>query len=394
MGDGRLREQQRGVDGFGAVRAQHGGQDGAGGDVDGDRQLGPAQGGVVEDCEDVQAGGVDLDLLARAQRDGRGERPPLPRAGDTVSAAVDVLARVGEGGDQPVEGGLGAHRDRVPMSLREDPGRDGEQGLDGALGAAAPAPDRLLHRGHDPLVRAPREARCASGAVVEQPPQTLLAVVQPHLLHRGAADLPEAERGELVGLGPLTLGEGVPLRVVALLGHEAGLGAVGVAGLHLPDVSAPRQRPFPGRRRGGLEQAPLRRRLRLLAGLGADEGERGVGEQVPGQHHFLPLLGNQVDALAGQADDLPAQPPEADLPADRQHRPPATPSCHRAHTPPPPQSPATPAVPIPPLPATARTGPGPTRTPWCRGESSDTVRDPCHRAWKTAGRTVIGVPTA
>ncbi|WP_406098308.1 hypothetical protein, partial [Kitasatospora purpeofusca] len=158
VGDGHLREQQRGVDGLGAGRAQHGGQDRAGGDVDGDRQLGPAQGAVVEDHEDVQARGVDLHLLARAQRHGRGERPSLPGPGDAVPAAVDVLARVGEGGDQPVEGGLRAHRHRVPVPLRQNPGRHRQQGLDRALGAPAPTPDRLLHRGHHPLVRAPREA--------------------------------------------------------------------------------------------------------------------------------------------------------------------------------------------------------------------------------------------
>jgi hypothetical protein len=36
VGDGHLRQQQGRVDGFGRAGAQHGGEDGAGGDVDGD----------------------------------------------------------------------------------------------------------------------------------------------------------------------------------------------------------------------------------------------------------------------------------------------------------------------------------------------------------------------
>jgi hypothetical protein len=57
--DGHLREQQGRIDGLGAGGAQDGGEDGAGGDVDGDREFGPAGGAVVEDGEDVQPGGVD-----------------------------------------------------------------------------------------------------------------------------------------------------------------------------------------------------------------------------------------------------------------------------------------------------------------------------------------------
>ncbi|MEV5931060.1 hypothetical protein ACPCSG_33270 [Streptomyces cellulosae] len=58
--------------------AQDGGEDDAGGDVDGKREFGAAGGAVVEDGQDVQAGGADLDLLARTQRHGRrNARPPV-----------------------------------------------------------------------------------------------------------------------------------------------------------------------------------------------------------------------------------------------------------------------------------------------------------------------------
>ncbi|EST18454.1 hypothetical protein [Streptomyces roseochromogenus] len=63
MRDSHLGQEEGGVDGFGAVRAQDGGRDGAGGDVDGDGQLRPAQAAVLQDGHDVQAGGVDLHLF-------------------------------------------------------------------------------------------------------------------------------------------------------------------------------------------------------------------------------------------------------------------------------------------------------------------------------------------
>ncbi|MET9819849.1 hypothetical protein [Streptomyces sp. NPDC006355] len=54
--DGHLRQQQGRVDDFGCAGAQHGGEDGAGGDVDSDGEFGPGQASVVEVGEDVQAG--------------------------------------------------------------------------------------------------------------------------------------------------------------------------------------------------------------------------------------------------------------------------------------------------------------------------------------------------
>ncbi|WP_385624547.1 hypothetical protein PXH67_37940 (plasmid) [Streptomyces sp. P8-A8] len=53
MGDGHLGQEQGGIDSFGAARAQDGGQDGAGGDVDGDGQLRPSQAAVLQDGHDV-----------------------------------------------------------------------------------------------------------------------------------------------------------------------------------------------------------------------------------------------------------------------------------------------------------------------------------------------------
>lgn len=55
MRDGHFRQEEGGVDSFGAVRAQDGGQDGAGGDVDGDRQLRPTKAAVLKESHDVQA---------------------------------------------------------------------------------------------------------------------------------------------------------------------------------------------------------------------------------------------------------------------------------------------------------------------------------------------------
>lgn len=62
--DGHFGEQQSRIDGFGRARAQHSGEHGTGGDVDGDGQLGAGEAAVVEEGQDVQAGGVDRDGLS------------------------------------------------------------------------------------------------------------------------------------------------------------------------------------------------------------------------------------------------------------------------------------------------------------------------------------------
>ncbi|WP_367141123.1 MULTISPECIES: hypothetical protein [Streptomyces] len=87
----------------------------------------------------------------------------------------------------------------------------------------------------------------------------------------------------------------------------------------------PRQSLLPRRGRSGLEQPPLRHRLRLLR-FRAQYREAGVGEQVPGQHHLIrPVLAGQVETLPGQGNDLPPRPTKADVCTDRDHRPPAPP---------------------------------------------------------------------
>ncbi|GHJ26965.1 hypothetical protein TPA0910_13980 [Streptomyces hygroscopicus subsp. sporocinereus] len=110
---GHLRQQQGGVDGLGRVRAQHGGEDGAGGDVDGDGELRAGQAPVVEEGEDVQAGGVDLDLFAGPQSCGGGERPPVNAGRHLPHGPGGQFAGPGESGDEPVERGLGRRGHRA-----------------------------------------------------------------------------------------------------------------------------------------------------------------------------------------------------------------------------------------------------------------------------------------
>jgi len=186
-GDGHLCEQQGRVDGLGRAGAQDGGEDGAGGDVDGDGEFGAAEGAVVEEGEDVQAGGVDLDLFAGPQRPGGGEGPSLEAGGKGPDGAGGQFAGAGEGGDEPVQGGLGRRGHGAgAVPVLKDLVDQGEQAVDGALGAAAPAAQRLADRGGDSLVGPPRGTGGAGGAVVEEPPQALFAVGKSHALHRGA----------------------------------------------------------------------------------------------------------------------------------------------------------------------------------------------------------------
>ncbi|MEV7037585.1 hypothetical protein [Amycolatopsis sp. NPDC051061] len=67
--------QQGRVDGLGADRAQYRGADGAGGDVDGDGEVGAVLDAVGGQDHDVDRGGVDLDLLTGPRGGRRGERP-------------------------------------------------------------------------------------------------------------------------------------------------------------------------------------------------------------------------------------------------------------------------------------------------------------------------------
>ncbi|MER7871944.1 hypothetical protein ABTZ90_33690 [Streptomyces cellulosae] len=136
--------------------AQDGGEDDAGGDVDGKREFGAAGGAVVEDGQDVQAGGADLDLLARTQRHGRSERPPAGGGGQRAGGAAGVSGGPGELVDEPVDDGLGRYRHRAaPVPVVQDPRDHGLQALDGALGTAALAAQGLLDRGDDAFVGAP-----------------------------------------------------------------------------------------------------------------------------------------------------------------------------------------------------------------------------------------------
>ncbi len=107
VGDGHLREQQGGVDGLGRARAQHGGEDGAGGDVDGDGEFGPGQAPVVEEGEDVQAGGVNLHLFTGRAAPWRGEGPPVDTRGHLPHGPRGQFAGPGKSSDQPVQRGLG-----------------------------------------------------------------------------------------------------------------------------------------------------------------------------------------------------------------------------------------------------------------------------------------------
>ncbi|WP_405562688.1 hypothetical protein [Streptomyces phaeochromogenes] len=185
--DGHLRQQQGRVHGLGRTRAQDGGEDGAGGDVDGDGEFGAGEGAVVEEGQDIQAGGVDLDLLAGPQGRGGGEGAPVEARGGLPDGATGQFAGAGEGGDEPVQRGLGrcGHRPG-PVPVFQDVVDQGEQAVDGAFGAAAPAAQCLADGGDDPFVGPPGGTGGTGAAVVEEPPQTLFAVGEPHALHRGA----------------------------------------------------------------------------------------------------------------------------------------------------------------------------------------------------------------
>ncbi len=181
--------------------------------------------------------------------------------------------------DEPVEGGLGGDGHcAAAVPVGKDLRDQGHQALDGALGAAALAAQRFLDGGDDAFVGAPGRHGPAGGAVVDQPPQALLAVGQAHALHRGPGDRSEADRGQLRGLGLLALREREPVGIVLGPGHPAAVRPAGQAGLHLADVPLPGQRLAPRLLGRGFEQTPLRHGL---GHLGAHDGEARVGEQMP-----------------------------------------------------------------------------------------------------------------
>jgi hypothetical protein len=184
---------------------------------------------------------------------------------------------MGELVDEPVERGRRRHRHRVAVPVFQHLCDQGHQGADGAFGAAAAAAQHVLDRRRDAFVDTARGAGCAGGAVVDQPPQALLAVGQAHALHRGPRDLPEPDRGQLVGLGLLALRECPPVRIVLLAYRSGTAGPVGQAALHFADVAEPGDRFVPGGGRGGLEQPPPRRGLSRGC-VRAHDGEAGVGE--------------------------------------------------------------------------------------------------------------------
>ncbi|MEU8837215.1 hypothetical protein [Streptomyces sp900116325] len=132
-------------------------------------------------------GGVDLDLFTGPQRRGRREGPPFEAGGHLPHRATGQFAGAGEGGDETVQRGLGrdGHRPRA-VPLLKDLVDQREQAVDGALGAAAPAAQCFADGGDDSFVGPAGGAGGAGGAVVEEPPQALLAVGQAHALHCGA----------------------------------------------------------------------------------------------------------------------------------------------------------------------------------------------------------------
>lgn len=220
-----LRQQQSGVHRLGPAWAQHRRQDRPSGDIDTDREFGASHTPVVEQREDVQAGGIDLDLLPGPQSHGRGELTPVVRERSTADAFRRVISWVGELVDKPVERGLRRHRDRVPVPVFQELRDQRHQRLDGALGAPPLPAQYVPDRGDDPLVLTPSTAavtslRAAGGAVVDQPPQPLLAVGQPHALHRRPRHPPETQRRQFLRFGLLPLGKRPPIRVVLRPHHS------------------------------------------------------------------------------------------------------------------------------------------------------------------------------
>ncbi|WP_333752196.1 hypothetical protein [Streptomyces sp. IBSBF 2394] len=167
------------------------------------------------------------------------------------------------------------------MPVGKDLVDEREEAVDGAAGAAAAVAQRFADGGDDSLVGPAGGAGGAGGAVVEEPPQALFAVGQAHALHRGARNAAEAERGQLFRFGLFAFGQRVPLRVVLRPHRSFAAGPSGEPAFDFSHVPLPGQCPFTRCGGGGLEQAPLRGRLRRI---GPDDGEAGVGEQVPGEH--------------------------------------------------------------------------------------------------------------
>ncbi|WP_259605977.1 MULTISPECIES: hypothetical protein [Microbacterium] len=134
VGHERTREHDDEVHALGRLRAQHRREHRSGGDVDHDRQVGPADGLVVDPDHDVQRRRVDLHLLARPQGDPADEIAPrlkrerLAGLGGAEGVAATVL-----GVDQPVERGAARHRHLVAVAVAHPPGdvRDEDRAADG-----------------------------------------------------------------------------------------------------------------------------------------------------------------------------------------------------------------------------------------------------------------------
>ncbi len=300
VGHGHLGEQQGRVHGPRALLAQHGRHHRPRGHIQGDGQLRAYRAAVLADSHHVQAGGVDLDQLARPQRHRRPEGPRR-RSGGGAGRAAGMLQRVGQYPRQPVERRRRRQRHRArPVGVGQDLSGQLPKPLQRAPGAAALAAQRLQHGGHHPLIGPARRAgRFAAG---DQSHEAARVVAGAHAAHGGAADPRPAQRREFVGLGLLPLGHRPPFRVVFGPGYPAAARAAGQPGLDLADVPLPGQSPLPLTVGHRLQQPPRR----YPGGRGVDYRERGVGEQERGEHRGgLPVLVDQPHRRPGHGGHLP-----------------------------------------------------------------------------------------
>ncbi len=309
-GHGHLGQQHRQLHRPVLLRVQHGGQHAAARLVQRGRHRHHHRGPVLAHRADRQAGGGYLHPLRGPQR-GRRATGPAARGGG-ARRATRRLGRIRQRLHQPVQRRTGRQPHLMwPLGVRHDPLRQLDHLPDGGLlPAPAPAPAQSLqHGGHHPLVRPPGRRRAPQVTFVDQPPQALPAVDQPHPLHRGPAHPGPAQPCEFPRLGRFPLRQSERPRVV-LGPWRAASGAARQPGLHLADVPQPGQSPLLRLQRHRL---PQHRGDRLRGGR-VDHREAGRGHQTGSQHTGGGSIpGHQIHPSVGQAGHLPGAVLEPDL---------------------------------------------------------------------------------
>lgn len=313
-GHGHLGQQHRQLNRPVLPRVQHGGQHAAARRVQRRRHRHRHHAPVLAHSPQTQAGGGDVDPLGGPQRRRRAAR--AGRAGGGARRTARRLGRVRRHLHQPIQRpAAGQLHPARPVGVRHDLLGQLDDLKGGGLRPAAAPAQGLQYGGHHPLVGMPGGGGGAQMALVDQPPQPLPLVDQPHPAHGGPAGPGPAQRGQFTRLGLFPLREGEALRVVFGPGRATACRAAGQCGLDLADVPQPGHGPFLRGQRHRLPQ----RRGRWLSGRGTGHREAGRGHQMGGQHTpGGPVLGGQVHPSVDQAGHLPGAALEPDLSAHLQ----------------------------------------------------------------------------